>query len=93
MSAFSLDEALKNVDDETAVNQLVGSLEKSLERQSVSVQHSNGVLKSSDDLTHAAIDSQSYGALKNWEQKFFRKLKKEKESKFVAKREEQNKKS
>jgi hypothetical protein len=64
MSAFSLDEALKNVDDETAVNQLVGSLEKSLERQSVSVQHSNGVQKS-DDLTHSAIESQSYGALKN----------------------------
>lgn len=65
MSAFSLDEALKNVDDETAVNQLVGSLEKSLERQSGSVQYSNGVRDMSDDLTQAAIDSQSYGALKN----------------------------
>lgn len=65
MSAFSLDEALKNVDDETAVNQLVGSLEKSLERQSGTVQYSNGARNMSDDLTQAAIDSQSYGALKN----------------------------
>lgn len=65
MSAFSLDEALKNVDDETAVNQLVGSLEKSLERQSGSVQYSNGNRGSSDDFSLAAIESQSYGALKN----------------------------
>lgn len=68
MSAFSLDEALKNVDDETAVNQLVGSLEKSLERQSGSVQYRNGVRdvnRSSDDLTQAEIDLQSYGALEN----------------------------
>lgn len=68
MSAFSLDDALKNVDDETAVNQLVGSLEKSLERQSGSVQYRNGVRdvnRSSDDLTQAAIDLQSYGALEN----------------------------
>jgi hypothetical protein len=65
MSAFSLDEALKNVDDETAVNQLVGSLEKSLERQSGTVQYANGVRNTSDDLIQPAIDSLSYGALKN----------------------------
>jgi hypothetical protein len=68
MSAFSLDEAIKNVDDETAVNQLVGSLEKSLERQSGSVQYHNGVRdmnRLSDDLTQPAIDSQSYGAIEN----------------------------
>lgn len=68
MSAFSLDEAIKNVDNETAVNQLVGSLEKSLERQSGSVQYRNGIShvnRTSDDLTVAAINSQSYGALEN----------------------------
>lgn len=68
MSAFSLDEALKNVDDETAVNQLVGSLEKSLERQSGAVQCLNGnrdVNRLSDDLTTPATDSQNYGALEN----------------------------
>lgn len=65
MSAFLLDEAIKNVDDETAVNQLVGSLEKSLERQSVLAKSRNGVRGvngSSDDLTAPANDSQSYGA-------------------------------
>lgn len=68
MSAFLLDEALKNVDDETAVNQLVGSLEKSLERQSGSVQYRNGVCdvnRLSDDLTTPPIESQNYGALEN----------------------------
>ena len=68
MSAFLLDEALKNVDDETAVNQLVGSLEKSLERQSGSVQYRNGVRDVnglSDDLTTPPIESQNYGALEN----------------------------
>lgn len=68
MSAFSLDEAIKNVDDETAVNQLVGSLEKSLERQSGSVQYLNGVRdvkRLNDDLTSSATDSQNYGALEN----------------------------
>lgn len=78
MSAFSLDEALKNVDDETAVNQLVGSLEKSLESQSGSVQYSNGVRDTSDDLIQPANETQSYGALKNWE------LKNEKKRFFFA---------
>lgn len=42
MSAFSLDEAIKNIRDENAVNQLVGSLEKSLERQGDSAKYANG---------------------------------------------------
>lgn len=65
MSAFSLDEAIRNVDNETAVNQLVGSLEKSLERQSGSVQTYNGIRdvnRLNDDLTAPASDSQVYGA-------------------------------
>lgn len=68
MSAFSLDEALKNVDDETAVNQLVGSLEKSLVQQSGLVQSLNGsrdVNRLGDDLTSSATDSQNYGAKEN----------------------------
>lgn len=68
MSAFSLDEAIKNVDDETAVNQLVGSLEKSLEQQSILVQGLNGsrdVIRFRDDLTPSATDSQNYGAKEN----------------------------
>lgn len=68
MSAFLLDEAIKNVDDETAVNQLVGSLEKSLVQQSGSVQCLNGardVNRLSNDLTTPATESQSYGALEN----------------------------
>lgn len=67
MSAFSLDEAIKNIKDENAVNQLVGSLEKSLERQAGSVQYANG---NSDmfktflgELTTTANDSHC-GALK-----------------------------
>ena len=67
MSAFSLDEAIKNIRDETAINQLVGSLEKSLERQSGSVQYRNGkcdLIESCDDLTTSANDSQNNGALK-----------------------------
>lgn len=68
MSAFSLDEAIKNVDDE-AVNQLVGSLEKSLERQSGSVHSLNGARDVnrliSDDLTAPTNDSQIYGAKEN----------------------------
>jgi hypothetical protein len=65
MSAFSLDEAIKNVHDETAVNQLVGSLEKSLERQTNSVKCSNGIRdvnRPSDDLTPPGADSQNNGA-------------------------------
>lgn len=79
MSAFSLDEAISNVDDETAVNQLVGSLEKSLERQSGSVQSYNGIRdvnRANDDLTMPANDSQIYGAkekLRN--EKFFEQKK------------------
>lgn len=69
MSAFLLDEAIKNVDDESAVNQLVGSLEKSLEQQTSSVQYLNGsrdMNRSSDDLTSpAATNSQNYGAKEN----------------------------
>jgi hypothetical protein len=65
MSAFSLDEALKNVDDETAVNQLVGSLAKSLEQQSNAVHSLNGVNRYCDDLTTPPNDSRNYGALKN----------------------------
>lgn len=68
MSAFSLDEAIKNVDNETAVNQLVGSLEKSLERQFASVHSRKGVRdisRLSDDLTPPATDSQVYGAKEN----------------------------
>lgn len=68
MSAFSLDEAIKNVDDETAVNQLVGSLEKSLERQSGSMQYLNGVRdvnRLADDLTAPANDTRNYGAIEN----------------------------
>ncbi|CRL06913.1 CLUMA_CG019583, isoform A [Clunio marinus] len=62
MSAFLLDEAIKNVDDETAVNQLVGSLEKSLEQESGSLQLCNGVRdvnKLSDDLAISSNDSQN----------------------------------
>lgn len=68
MSAFSLDEAIKNVDDETAVNQLVGSLEKSLERQSSSVQALNGVRgvnRLSEEPVISANESLNYGALEN----------------------------
>lgn len=68
MSAFSLDEVIRNVDDETAVNQLVGSLEKSLERQSGLVQYSNGVRgmnRLGDDLTSPASEPQIYGAKEN----------------------------
>jgi hypothetical protein len=67
MSADSLDEAIKNIKDETAVNQLVGSLEKSLERQSGSVQYNNGkcdLNEMCDDLTTSANDSLNYGALR-----------------------------
>ena len=67
MSAFSLDEAIKNV-DETAVNQLVGSLEKSLVQQSSLVQSLNGnrdVNRFVDDLTSSALSSQIYGAREN----------------------------
>ncbi|XP_070499152.1 transcription initiation factor TFIID subunit 4 isoform X6 [Chironomus tepperi] len=62
MSAFSLDEAIKNIRDERAINQLVGSLEKSLERQSGTVQYRNGkcdLIESCDDLTTSANDSQN----------------------------------
>lgn len=68
MSAFSLDEAIKNVDDETAVNQLVGSLEKTLERQnSGMVQYyrnkNSDVNGIRDDLTtSSSVDSLNYGA-------------------------------
>lgn len=68
MSAFLLDEAIKNVDDETAVNQLVGSLEKSLEQQCLVQQGLNGnrdVNRLGDDLTSSATDSQNYGAKEN----------------------------
>lgn len=72
MSAFSLDEAIKNVDDETAVNQLVGSLEKSLVQQSGLVQSLNGsrdVNRLGDDLTSSAAHSENYGANENWKEK------------------------
>lgn len=68
MSAFSLDEAIKNVDDESAVNQLVGSLEKSLERQLGSMQHVNGVCdvnRRPDDLTAPANETRNNGAIEN----------------------------
>lgn len=68
MSADDLDEAIKNIKDEKAINQLVGSLERSLESQSVNVQYRNGKcdLKESrvDDLTTSPNDSWNNGALK-----------------------------
>lgn len=69
MSAFSLDEAIKNIRDENAVNQLVGSLEKSLEHQINSVSTTNGksdLFKSFfDELTTTANESQNnFGARK-----------------------------
>lgn len=69
MSAFSLDEAIKNIKDENAVNQLVGSLEKSLEHQINSVSLTNGkseLFRSFfDDLTTTANESQNkFGARK-----------------------------
>lgn len=68
MSAFSLDEAIKNIRDENAVNQLVGSLEKSLERQINSVSTTNGksdLFKFFDELTTTANESQNnFGARK-----------------------------
>jgi hypothetical protein len=67
MSAFSLDEAIKKIKDENAVNQLVGSLEISLKRQTSSIQYADGnsdFFKSfSNELTTTSNDSQS-GALK-----------------------------
>lgn len=69
MSAFSLDEAIKNIKDENAVNQLVGSLEKTLENQINSVsskERKNELFKSFFDvLTTTANDSKNnFGARK-----------------------------
>lgn len=69
MSAYSLDEAIKNIKDENAVNQLVGSLEKSLERQIKSVSTTNGksdLFRSFFDELTTANDSQNnnFGARK-----------------------------
>lgn len=67
MSAFSLDEAIKNIKDENAVNQLVGTLEKTLERQASSMHYSNGNFETFksffNELTTTSNNSQS-GALK-----------------------------
>lgn len=65
MSAFSLDEALKNVDDEVAINQIVGSLEKSLKQQSKQTPATNLVLESRGDSVSLSSSEQSYGAIKN----------------------------
>lgn len=65
MSALSLDEAIKNVHDESAVNQLVGSLEKSLELQTNSLKSFNAirdVKRLSEELTPSGTESQNIGA-------------------------------
>lgn len=72
MSAFSLDEAIKKIKDENAVNQLVGSLEKSLSKgPNSSVLYSNGnseMFKSFFDECSTTIANDSHsGALKNKE--------------------------
>jgi hypothetical protein len=51
MSDFPLDEALRKIKDETAVNQQVDSLEKLLEQQSGFVQYRNGKSDSKEPLT------------------------------------------
>lgn len=62
MSAFSLDEALKNVDDEVAINQIVGSLEKSLMQQS----SQSKVLEKGDNSVSLSSPQRSHGAIKSY---------------------------
>lgn len=66
MSAFSLDEALKNVDDEVAINQIVGSLEKSLMQQSSQTKATNVVLESNGDAVSMSSSERSHGAIKSF---------------------------
>jgi hypothetical protein len=62
MSAFLLDEAIKNIKDENAVSLLVGSLEKTLERESSFVQFVNDQC---DDSTNSSQNSnKNFGALR-----------------------------